>query len=720
MRAKAVTATLRRMRRALVLLLAFAAAFVGAPAALGAGASITAVDVPVKAERTIAAGELRTRFTLVGIHWRGPGAVSFRTRSVGGRWSPWRPAAPEREDAPDPGSVEARARPGWRVGSPWWVGPSDRIETRTAGRVVRVRAYLVWSPVVDVPFRVPAATRSPAIVPRLSWGANESIRRAPPTYAPRLRFAIVHHTAGRNDYTQAEAPAIVKAIELYHVQGNGWNDIGYNFLVDRFGTIYEGRYGGITRNVVGAHALGFNTGSTGIAVLGTYTNAAPPRAAQDALAKLLAWRLDLAHVDPLSMLTAVSGGSERYASGVPVTLRVVSGHRDTGLTECPGDALYGRLGAIAAEAYKIGGPKIFDPRLDVSRTGPVRFHARLSSALPWHVSISDADGVAVADGSGTGATVDWTWNGSAPRATYRWSISAATARPATGAMHAGTGVATSPLAVQGLAATPSAVSPNGDGQADVSLLTFTLTAPATVSVDVYDATEKDVLPVLSEQRLLAGSQSVTVDPSSLADGSYTIVVDAVGDDGSDVESVVPLTVSRVLGLVTATPSVFSPNGDGRLDRLTVGFELMAPANVQVRILRNDRWVATPFAASLQAGPQHFVWDGARSAGTLRDGSYEAAVDATGELGTTTSAVPFAVDRVPPRLRIVSMRPLAISVSEPATLKVMLDGVSTRRDVKHAGTIRIPGAGRVKRVRAVAWDEAGNVSRAVVGRSRASP
>ncbi|TML22389.1 MAG: hypothetical protein E6G28_05485 [Actinobacteria bacterium] len=241
-----------------------------------------------------------------------------------------------------------------------------------------------------------------------------------------------------------------------------------------------------------------------------------------------------------------------------------------------------------------------------------------------------------------------------------------------------------------------------------------------MSVDVYDATEKDVLPVLSEQRLLAGSQSVTVDPSSLADGSYTIVVDAVGDDGSDVESVVPLTVSRVLGLVTATPSVFSPNGDGRLDRLTVGFELMAPANVQVRILRNDRWVATPFAASLQAGPQHFVWDGARSAGTLRDGSYEAAVDATGELGTTTSAVPFAVDTVPPRLLIVSMRPLAISVSEPATLKVMLDGVSTRRDVKHAGTIRIPGAGRVKRVRAVAWDEAGNVSRAVVGRSRASP
>ena len=83
------------------------------------------------------------------------------------------------------------------------------------------------------------------------------------------------------------------------MQGNGWNDIGYNFLVDRFGTVYEGRYGGVDKNVVGAHALGFNRGSVGVAVVGTYTDAAPPQAAMDALTRLLAWRLDLAHVDPL-------------------------------------------------------------------------------------------------------------------------------------------------------------------------------------------------------------------------------------------------------------------------------------------------------------------------------------------------------------------------------------------------------------------------------------
>ena len=104
-----------------------------------------------------------------------------------------------------------------------------------------------------------------------------------------MRLAIIHHTAGQNDYTRAQAPAIVRGIELFHVKGNGWNDIGYNFLVDRFGTIYEGRFGGVDRNVIGAHALGFNTGSVGIALLGTYgsTKPSPGGARRDRAARLL-------------------------------------------------------------------------------------------------------------------------------------------------------------------------------------------------------------------------------------------------------------------------------------------------------------------------------------------------------------------------------------------------------------------------------------------------
>ena len=252
------------MRRLLLILAAAGCAAVAAPAALGASpGDVTTLELVTDGTRDVSAHETR-RFTLAGVHWRGPGRVTFRTRSLAGDWSAWRPAAPEDEDGPDPGSAETRVRAGWRIGNPWWVGPSDRIEVRTSGRVGRVRAHLVWSTETRVPFRIPAATTTPPIVPRLSWGADESIRRAPPVYADQVRFSVVHHTAGRNDYSRGEAAAIVKGIQLYHVQGNGWNDIGYNFLVDRFGTIYEGRFGGSERNVVGRprariqHRLGRN------------------------------------------------------------------------------------------------------------------------------------------------------------------------------------------------------------------------------------------------------------------------------------------------------------------------------------------------------------------------------------------------------------------------------------------------------------------------------
>src|SRR5256884_8324750 len=141
---------------------------------------------------------------------------------------------------------------------------------------------------------------SPSIIPRSGWQADETIRRAAPQYAGSLSFAIVHHTVNTNNYAPEQSAAMVRGIEVYHVKGNGWNDIGYNFLVDKYGQIFEGRYGGVDKNVVGAHSQGFNTGSFGVALIGTYTSAAPPAVAQAALENVLAWRLDVAHVDPLS------------------------------------------------------------------------------------------------------------------------------------------------------------------------------------------------------------------------------------------------------------------------------------------------------------------------------------------------------------------------------------------------------------------------------------
>ena len=104
---------------------------------------------------------------------------------------------------------------------------------------------------------------------RAQWGADEAYRSGPPSYGV-VRCAFVHHTVNANTYTRAQAPALVRGIYYYHTQVNGWRDIGYNFLIDRFGTIYEGRYGGVAKAVIGAQVLGFNAMSTGVALIGTF------------------------------------------------------------------------------------------------------------------------------------------------------------------------------------------------------------------------------------------------------------------------------------------------------------------------------------------------------------------------------------------------------------------------------------------------------------------
>jgi hypothetical protein len=706
--AKDGKATLDPVRRALLITLPLLSALlVGpSPSTSAMQAEARAIELRPAAHGRFVPPAAVGRFTLAGVSWRGAGRVEFRTRSIEGRWSGWREAAPEDEDGPDLGSSEERRR-GWRLGNPWWAGVSDRVEARAVGKVSRIRAQLVWSPERRVPLRVLAASGAPPIVPRAEWGANESIRRAPPTYASEIRFAMVHHTAGGNDYSRGEAAAIVRGIQLFHVKSNGWNDIGYNFLVDRFGTIYEGRFGGVDRNVVGAHALGFNTGSVGIALLGTYGSTKPSAAAQDAIARLVAWRLDLAHVDPTSTVTFVSGGSERYAAEVPVQLKAVSGHRDTGSTECPGNALYARLGTIAASARALGGPKIFEPKVAVTGAS-IRFRARLSQPQPWDVTITTAAGAEVARGTGSGTAVDWTWeSGATPAGSYRWTVNAGSARPATGILRAGGGTAT--LAIESASTAPETITPNGDGQADTATLTYRISAAANVTVEVTDAVGGLVATVVDRVWTQAGEHTVTIDGATLADGEYNVVITARTQAGASVQQLVPLRVSRMLGLVAVAPAAFSPNADGRKDSLALSFTLATPADVVVRIERDGRWVATPLAATYPAGNQRFVWNGARSAGMLRDGSYTAVVEATDEAGSVSFGVPFVSDTTAPRVRILPEKRLTVEVSEPAVLTFVIDGKSLRREVAKAGRVRVPWSGPAARVRVVAWDAAGNSS-----------
>jgi hypothetical protein len=675
--------------------------------ALGGVATIHSAPLPAGVESLAAPG----RFDLVGLRWRGTGTVAFRARSLAGRWSAWHNAAPEAEDAPDTAAPEARRTRGLRVGNPWWVGPSDRIEVRRSGRVSAVRASFVRSPEVRVPLRRrTASAAAPPIVPRIGWGANEAIRRADPTFAPAIRFAVVHHTAGTNDYSRAQAAAIVRGIQLYHVQSNGWNDIGYNFLVDRFGTVYEGRYGGTDQNVVGAHALGFNTGSVGVALLGTYGDAAVPAAAERAIASLLAWRLDLAHVDPLSTLSFVSGGSNRFPEGIPVFLRAVSGHRDVGLTECPGNTLYARLGTLAAQAQEIGLPKLYAPSASGLLGGLVNVRARLSGDLPWRVRVVDGAGTEVASGTGVGREIAWTWDATAvPPGAYRWEITAgdgtSAVTQAAGTLGATEGGAA--LAFEGAAADPEAITPNEDGQTDTTTLTYKITAPASVGVVVVDAAGVEVATLEEPRWRRAGEHVVVFDGLSLPDGRYEVRLVARRDGGIEVTASVPVAISRTLGAVAVSPATFSPNGDRRRDRLSVAFTLATDALVTVRVLRDGKWVATPFSGQLAAGGRTVSWDGAKRVGQLRDGSYTAVVEATDTVATSRIGLPFASDTAAPRLRLVSRTPARLWLSEPADLTLRVNGALRRAPASRAGIVRISGIRQIRTLVVVARDAAGN-------------
>ena len=674
-----------------------------------AGASISVREVPLRGERQPAASAPTGRFHLVGLHWRGSGTLAFRTRALDGRWSAWRVVEEQVADRPDRGAAEGRRSAGWRLGAPVWVGAADRLEVRARGDVRRARAFTVRSPAVRVPLRTLQIAGSPPVVPRSGWLADESIRRAPPQYADALRLAFVHHTATGNGYTRAEAPAAIRAIQLYHVKGNGWNDIGYNALVDRYGTVYEGRYGGLDRAVVGAHARGFNTGSFGVAVLGDFERAEPPQAALDAVSRLLAWRLDLAHVDPLATLNAISSGNERFPAGIPVFLRAVSGHRDTGATACPGERLYARLGEAAAAAAALGRPKLYEPTVSGRVGGLVRFRGRLSDPMSWTVSVTDALGVEVARGTGTGTVLDWTWNSTlaAPGA-YRWEIAGGPAlRGASGSL--GGLVVQPPLALTGASADPETVTPNDDGQADETTVSYTLSAPATVVASVLGADGVLVAELQPPTPRPAGESTIAFAPGSLPDGAYTVLLQARAADGTEVSTSVTVLVTRTLGRVTLAPAVFSPDGDGRADRLELRFRLAAPALVKVRVLRDGRWVTTPLAGSRGPGPVVVRWDGAKRLGRARDGAYAAVVEATDAIGTARLELPFAADTTRPTVAVVGLRPLRLRVSEPARLNVRVDGRVVRLEARAAGVVRVPGSRRARAVRVVAWDAAGNAS-----------
>jgi putative cell wall-binding protein len=357
-----------------------------------AEASVKTIDVPAaeaaagptdaaarlqseNGSRRVVAQLFRTRtedFGLLGVTWeKGSAAedlrVEVRTRT-GEEWTSW-----EDVEVEDLGpAVSEASRDGT---SPVWVGDSDGVAVRLLSaaeapkdvEVVLVDggtglarpgglesdSGLVLSPVAatyapatanttDVADATATSTGSkvapkPAILTRKQWGVDTShqVECSAPKFVSASKGVVLHHTAGANGYTREQAPGIVRGIHLYHTRSLGWCDVGYNFLVDAYGTIYAGRRGGQERQVRGSHAGNWdvNLYTTGIAMIGNFETIPVPEATKDAVRRLSAWRLSYFGLDALGKAT-IAGKS----------IDIISGHRDVysaGIrpataTACPG------------------------------------------------------------------------------------------------------------------------------------------------------------------------------------------------------------------------------------------------------------------------------------------------------------------------------------------------------------------------------------------------
>lgn len=301
------------------------------------------------------------RFDLVGLRWRDAGGLDAEIRfRRGGRWSRWMQLGSIGEHAPDGERTPSAT-------APVWVGRARAFQLRLSRRPHKLRAHFVSArrgpPGAGAARRRASAALEgdpPPIVTRDDWNAQGP--RSAASYG-EVKLAFVHHTVTANGYSRAESAAVVRSIQHYHRNVLGWNDIGYNALVDRYGQIFEGREGGVDQPVIGAQAQGYNGVSTGVANLGTFSGSRQTAAGVGATAELLAWKLSLhgAPAEGSVEVTSAGGPSNRHRDGTRVTFRRIAGHRGADKTTCPGDALFSQLGEIRAQAAELAPQYAFLP-----------------------------------------------------------------------------------------------------------------------------------------------------------------------------------------------------------------------------------------------------------------------------------------------------------------------------------------------------------------------
>ncbi len=338
------------------------------------------------AKRTmVSAPEKVDGYGAVGVTWSSEErldddqiSVEVRTRKAG-VWSQWTTVEYHEEHGPDPESAEGQqARPGTDA---LLVGAVDEVQARatTAEGVASPadlrlavvapgdsRATETEAPAIDTAKlrqdegegqgegavlpsdegdlalqATTTVTEKPQIFSRAQWGANEKMRDGSPSYY-EVHAGFVHHTVNANNYSKDDVPAIIRSIYAYHTRSRGWSDIGYNFLVDRFGRIWEGRYGGVDLPVVGAHTLNYNNYAFAMSAIGNFDITKPPGVMVKAYGKLMAWKLSLHGVDASSTKQQVGARS----------FQAINGHRDAAATACPGRYLYAKIPKIRKLAAK--------------------------------------------------------------------------------------------------------------------------------------------------------------------------------------------------------------------------------------------------------------------------------------------------------------------------------------------------------------------------------
>ncbi len=318
-------------------------------------------------------------FSLLGVTWKSglPDDAVIEVKSrTGGKWTSWSAIDLDLENTATEGG-----RPGTE---PQWVGASDGVavriisSTRQAPRDLQLATIDPGNTTALTPVAFRTGVTAPSIILRSTWGADNSGKCDSPIYGSTTRGAVVHHTAGSNSYSAAESANIVRATQAYHMTGRDWCDIGYNFLVDKYGQIFEGRKGGIDKPVRAAHSGNgsVNEETMGVSMMGTFSSTEPTTAMKAAVVKLIAWRFDQVGI-PANGTYSLGG----------LTLNRISGHRNVVSTECPGAKAYAWLTSTSSTGLRQQAAEAMASGAGAEPAGPT--------------------GVAVTDKTMSSLSVDW-------------------------------------------------------------------------------------------------------------------------------------------------------------------------------------------------------------------------------------------------------------------------------------------------------------------------